>query len=162
MLYFNLVFLVCHLLYIKLLILQPDFFFFLIHISHTRRNNGNSNENLNLDINMYLPSHTHPYLSAQLPGVSVDRVCCRKNLVTVSHVGVLLPAAFPQPTGVGWFRYLSAANKAWSVLRGTVNNTAWQWINFVCWKQTNLQKCLLMHSIFLWTIVAAHPFLYDG
>ena len=42
------------------------------------------------------------YLSAQLLSVSVDRVRCVKNLLIVSHVGVLLPVALTQLTRVGW------------------------------------------------------------
>ena len=57
--------------------------------------------------NMYSPSHisytVYPHLSTKLPGISVNRVNCRQDLVTVSHVGVQLSAALPQPTGVGWF-----------------------------------------------------------
>lgn len=77
---------------------------------------------------LHTHTHTHPHLSAQLPGVSVGRVHCRKDLA-VSHMAVLLPAALPQPTRVGRFWYLSTTEKAW-VLNGTINNRALQWSSF--------------------------------
>lgn len=51
----------------------------------------------------YRNIQTNPHLPTELPGVSVDRVGCRKNLLIVSCVCVLLPGDPPQPSRVGWF-----------------------------------------------------------
>lgn len=50
------------------------------------------------------------YLSARLLVVPVGRMCSRKHL-SVTCMGVQLPAALSQPTRVGWFWYLCTISK---------------------------------------------------
>lgn len=42
-------------------------------------------------------------------------MCCRKHL-SMTHMGLLLPAALPQPSRVGWFWYLCTTNKEWATV----------------------------------------------